>query len=507
MTTKKSQKIEINSSSIVDLKAELFRKQEEVRLKRNLNGSEKIATNEEKFLDEINDDHLYDKNAHKISRLSKKILGDDESKPAKNDKSAKSLSKLDEAVKHEEEMAFAKSRTMLEKKAKLYEQMASGSVIPDADNEELLVNFDQKSSLHYNEKASTSRHSEKTKNDEELVEYQDEFGRTRYVKRKDLPEKIEKKGEKEPDLYQPSSSWSRNSDLLSDDMKREIERREWEEETYQEMEEPSLAKRKVHYEDIREGEIRDHGVAFFNFSVDEQARAEQLEMLKQMREETENKQSEKQRIKEKRKQMLKARLAKVATRKGIALPDESSEESDNEPAEKATYIEKAKLKVDSDPVKVGRVRDWDLGKEGLFASRTTEDRATSSKSMLFSHEQFIEKRREERVDEFAPPSIYNAGSSSSVMKPATSLTASKSTSPTSRWPDFLVASGMALIPQSMTTAPGLTQSFLTNNGCPMATTRMSASRHTSGKFFVFEWHTVTVAWFQINSCAIGEPTI
>ena len=233
------------------------------------------------------------------------------------------------------------------------------------------------------------------------------------MKRKDLPEKIEKKGEKEPDLYQPSSSWSRNSDLLSDDMKREIERREWEEETYQEMEEPSLAKRKVHYEDIREGEIRDHGVAFFNFSVDEQARAEQLEMLKQMREETENKQSEKQRIKEKRKQMLKARLAKVATRKGIALPDESSEESDNEPAEKATYIEKAKLKVDSDPVKVGRVRDWDLGKEGLFASRTTEDRATSSKSMLFSHEQFIEKRREERVDEFAPPSIYNAGSSSS----------------------------------------------------------------------------------------------
>ncbi|XP_017477298.1 PREDICTED: coiled-coil domain-containing protein 174-like [Rhagoletis zephyria] len=351
MTTKKSQKIEINSSSIVDLKAELFRKQEEVRLKRNLNGSEKLATNEEKFLDEINDDHLYDKNAHKISRLTKKILGDDESKPAKNDKSAKSLSKLDEAVKLEEEMAFAKSRTMLEKKAKLYEQMALGSVIPDADNEELLVNFDQKSSLHYNKKASTSRHSEKTKNDEELVEYQDEFGRTRYVKRKDLPEKIEKKGEKEPDLYQPSSSWSRNSDLLSDDMKREIERREWEEETYQEMEEPSLAKRKVHYEDIREGEIRDHGVAFFNFSVDEQARAEQLEMLKQMREETENKQSEKQRIKEKRKQMLKARLAKVAARKGIALPDESSEESDNEPAEKATYIEKAKLKVDSDPVK------------------------------------------------------------------------------------------------------------------------------------------------------------
>lgn len=36
--------------------------------------------------------------------------------------------------------------------------------------------------------------------------------------------------------------------------------------------------------------------------------------------------------------------------------------------------------------------------------------------------------------------------------------------------------GTELMPQSMTTAPGLTQSPFTNSGCPIATTRMSPSR-------------------------------
>ena len=40
-----------------------------------------------------------------------------------------------------------------------------------------------------------------------------------------------------------------------------------------------------------------------------------------------------------------------------------------------------------------------------------------------------------------------------VKNPATSLTLSKSTSPTSLWPDFVDASGTEVIPQSITTAP------------------------------------------------------
>ena len=190
-----SKKIEVNSSSIVDLKAELFRKQEEVRQKKNFNDSNqtlKASSNSNDFVSETSDDRLYDKSEHNISRLSGKILGSvaprNEKRFYKKDKDTKSESKpteMDLAKKHEEELALSKSREMLEKKAKLYEQMASGSVIPDVDNEELLVDFDQKSMIAH--KHATS-YEDDDQCEEELVEYLDEFGRTRLVNRKDLPQ-------------------------------------------------------------------------------------------------------------------------------------------------------------------------------------------------------------------------------------------------------------------------------------------------------------------------------
>ena len=71
-------------------------------------------------------------------------------------------------------------------------------------------------------------------------------------------------------------------------------------------------------------------------------------------------------------------------------------------------------------------------------------------------------------------------------------------SPTRHWPLFFVASGMALIPTSMTTTPGLIQSPRTIWVLPIAAIRMSACRTTPGKSFVREWQTVTVAFFPIK---------
>ena len=50
-------------------------------------------------------------------------------------------------------------------------------------------------------------------------------------------------------------------------------------------------------------------------------------------------------------------------------------------------------------------------------------------------------------------------------------------------------------------------SAVTNRGLPMATTRISASRHTAGRSFVLEWQIVTVAcrWSSIK--ATGFPTM
>merc|ERR1719315_799230 len=66
---------------------------------------------------------------------------------------------------------------------------------------------------------------------------------------------------------------------------------------------------------------------------------------------------------------------------------------------------------------------------------------------------------------------------------------------------------MELIPQSITTAPGLTQSCLTISGLPTATTSISAVRHTAGRLLVLLWQTVTVALFHFSNSATGVPTI
>ena len=74
-------------------------------------------------------------------------------------------------------------------------------------------------------------------------------------------------------------------------------------------------------------------------------------------------------------------------------------------------------------------------------------------------------------------------------------------------PDFLDASGMELIPQSITTAPGLIHSPGTKLDLPIATTTISAVLTIEPKSFVLEWQTVTVQCFHFNNSDIGVPTI
>mmetsp|Transcript_9477 Transcript_9477/g.15050 ORF Transcript_9477/g.15050 Transcript_9477/m.15050 type:complete len:221 (-) Transcript_9477:494-1156(-) len=94
-----------------------------------------------------------------------------------------------------------------------------------------------------------------------------------------------------------------------------------------------------------------------------------------------------------------------------------------------------------------------------------------------------------------------------VMREATRLASPKCTSPTSRWPSFFVGSSIGLIPTSMTTQPGFSQSPLTISALPSAATKMSACCTFSFKSLVREWHTVTVAFMDCSSAATGIPTM
>ena len=70
-----------------------------------------------------------------------------------------------------------------------------------------------------------------------------------------------------------------------------------------------------------------------------------------------------------------------------------------------------------------------------------------------------------------------------VIEPAISFTSSKSTSPTKRvlLSPFSSISTL-LMPTSITTDPGLTQSFFTKLGMPTAATNISASEEISSRF-------------------------
>ncbi len=87
-----------------------------------------------------------------------------------------------------------------------------------------------------------------------------------------------------------------------------------------------------------------------------------------------------------------------------------------------------------------------------------------------------------------------------VTAAAIGSTAAVSTSPVSP------PSAVALVPTSITTAPGATWSGPISCGRPAATTRISAVRHTWARFRVREWHTVTVALAASSNSAAGLPT-
>mmetsp|Transcript_13814 Transcript_13814/g.39543 ORF Transcript_13814/g.39543 Transcript_13814/m.39543 type:complete len:230 (-) Transcript_13814:368-1057(-) len=94
-----------------------------------------------------------------------------------------------------------------------------------------------------------------------------------------------------------------------------------------------------------------------------------------------------------------------------------------------------------------------------------------------------------------------------VIMAATPCASAKFTSPTRRWPSFLVGSSTALMPTSMTMQPGFNQVPRTKSGLPMAATTMSALRTCSKLSLVRECKTWTVASIDWSSAATGMPTM
>ncbi|KAJ9587041.1 hypothetical protein L9F63_019383, partial [Diploptera punctata] len=145
---------------------------------------------------------------------------------------------------------------------------------------------------------------------------------------------------------------------------------------------------------------RNHGVGYYSFSQDEDIRKSQQEALNKLRQQTQKVQEATKDARERRKQQMEARLKAARRRKrermGLPPEDEQQEPEVNEEAdeeeEEAKPVEKPKSLQNPTTTKPPKVRPWDIGKEGV--------------KQVMSQEDWVEKKRKERVDEFAPPSSY-----------------------------------------------------------------------------------------------------
>ncbi|CAH1104679.1 unnamed protein product [Psylliodes chrysocephalus] len=395
---------EISKSSLLSLKAEILRKQQEL--------SKAKLENE----------------------VKKKVLKNNPL-DIKN-KGIELREKNDQTDEHED--LLKQSRSVLERKARLYDKLSSGK--QSAENEEIsknyLVRFDKKrppiedlapdhTESHKNSSESDDNYYESDgENDKDpsqkWVDYVDCFGRTKMCMQKDLEflkskdkelgGTIEEK-EQNPNLEasykdddfglkekteptKSTASPNEESELLSSDMRRELLRQQWERE-----EEELCNKTDIHYQDILFGEARSHGVGYYGFSKDEEERSKQQEALRKLREETKLKQKKAQELRNSREKLLAARLKAARNRKRarMGLPPEEDEPTPSLPIPEEKEIEVEEVS-DKDRLlleaRKNHIRPWDIGKEGV------------KEHQIMTQEEWVEQKRADRQKEFAPPTNY-----------------------------------------------------------------------------------------------------
>ncbi|XP_006822366.1 coiled-coil domain-containing protein 174-like [Saccoglossus kowalevskii] len=357
----------VSASSIVDLKAELFRKQEEFK--------------REKF---ENQNYVKPKSSKKSNLFSKQNIG------------VQNRAEKDRKQDSEEKDSLAKSKSALETKAALYDKMARGQLWPE-DDEKYMVDFTQKViDRQEEEKRKQQRKDEEDvisgdipascDPGDEWVDYTDSLGRSRRCMKKDLKYLQDLDKDLNPALK--SSNTEDEPDLLSADMKREMLRKKWEEEEAEAMSKPVGP---VHYENVRYEEVRHTGVGYFAFSKEDEARKKQMEQLEMLRDETSDQRVKREKLKMKRKAAMQARLEKVKQRKKIK-GDLFNDEDDVEQKKEEIPVEL--LTRDESLRQLGAERPWDKGKEKMPAP-------VRSKPSLP-----VYNPRDERPSEFAPPKEY-----------------------------------------------------------------------------------------------------
>ncbi|XP_045123374.1 coiled-coil domain-containing protein 174-like isoform X1 [Portunus trituberculatus] len=320
----------------------------------------------------------------------------------------------DEEQHQAEQRNEEKSRNALERKAAMYDKIQQGIEVLENDNlnQRFLVNFQKKIIDDVMTRNKTREDKEKTRkqkqqseevhheesnadDDNEWVEYTDAFGRTRECRRAELSEKLEQDKQLSQDLNPSETEEKTVLDPLEvEDLHREALHQKWQAE-----EEANATKKDLHYQDILYDEARTHGPGFLKFSRNEKERKAQMELLRDLQTEAQRATATTAAAANKRQKAMKTRLEKVRQRKRLkmGLPMKDDDKLKTPPGseeEEEQIVGPAPLPPSPPPrKKVGGVREWDLGKEGVTSTLTQEE--------------WVLRQRSQRSQEFAPPSSYH----------------------------------------------------------------------------------------------------
>uniref|UniRef100_A0A914VSK7 CCDC174 alpha/beta GRSR domain-containing protein n=1 Tax=Plectus sambesii TaxID=2011161 RepID=A0A914VSK7_9BILA len=264
--------INVNVSSLVDLKAELFRKQQQ---KKQLDGSASGQASKQLFV----------KGSKKDVLLVTKAEGSKKAQEA-NDRNGR-IRQLEEELRREEEVQ-RKMKESLANKALLYDRLANGAAVAYGDGEEIefMVNFDKKARETRRAREEEGDEAEErggrpssplrtpADDDDQWIDYTDSFGRERRCPRNQLAKYIEAdlrlaRADVAPD--RPSTSSTAGS--FSDASRRFAEHDDY----------SQIPVGPVHHANVADNEPREFGVSHFKFDPDEERRRQQMEALEQLR--------------------------------------------------------------------------------------------------------------------------------------------------------------------------------------------------------------------------------
>lgn len=416
-----SRKIEVKQSALSSLKSELIRKKEECLLSKAEHGP--------------------------VPRKKLKSLNN----PQPNNETHSDTPSIRDVPDADDTELLIKSRKCLENKARLYdEKVRLAGRSAEEDDCESLVNFQQKNFEEGREKTvelptDSNNDPDSTSNDysddSDWVEYVDFLGRTRKCLKEDL-ERMKKIDDefKRTMFKEPIQDSVMSTDQIS-------ERPEFLQklhEVWEEQETQLKDKQNIHYQDVFFNEARAHGVGYYAFSTDERAREMQQAALERLRQETKAlQQAAKQkatqalsqsavRVDAAKKRMLKLLQAAVGTEQlngtaavseiasSILSPVQAAMEATQKDvlARRKEQLESAKKEEESESAVIGptevrtepeeealkrrtHIRPWDEGKDGV-ASTYQKGFVRSTEKEVMSQEKWIEKKREERQQEFSP---------------------------------------------------------------------------------------------------------